>query len=319
MGLRVFKTALAVIIAIYLAEFIGLSSPNSAGLLAILGVEVTKRKGIVSALQRIAASLLALLIGSLLFHLFGFHIWLIGIFVLMVYPLLHRIRISEGAVTGSVVMFHIYTSGVVSAAGFWNEVQLLFVGLGTATLINIAYMPKADKALYAYKDKVEHLFSQIFFHISEHLRDDSVIWDGKELLEAEAAVAEGAALAERLQDNALIFGGDSYWRVYFYMRGEQLESIEHMAGLVAQMYQTLPQGESIASIFEGLMADVKEEYYVGRNEERLSELVLSFKQMPLPQSRDEFEARAVLFQLRQELEHYLSIAKKQKKQKPHAS
>jgi uncharacterized membrane protein YgaE (UPF0421/DUF939 family) len=318
-GLRIIKTALAVVVAIYLAEFIGLSTPGSAGLLAILGVEVTKRKGIVSALKRIAASLLALLIGSLLFYVFGFHVWPIGLFVLLVFPLLHRMRISEGAVTGSVVMFHIYTSGTVSFHGIWNEVLLLFVGLGTATLINIMYMPKTDKALYAYKDNVELLFSQIFHHIAGHLRDNVMIWDGKELLEAEDAVAKGAALAKQMQDNSLIFGGGSYWRVYFYMRGEQLESIERMAELVAQVYQTLPQGESIASIFEGLISDVKEEYYIGRNEEKLLKLEQHYKQMPLPQSREEFEVRSAILQLHRELDRFLSIAKKQKKQKPQAS
>jgi uncharacterized membrane protein YgaE (UPF0421/DUF939 family) len=56
MGFRVIKTALAAVTAIYISQWIGLASPISAGLLAILGVEVTKRKGISSALKRIAAS-----------------------------------------------------------------------------------------------------------------------------------------------------------------------------------------------------------------------------------------------------------------------
>ncbi|MBP1995493.1 aromatic acid exporter family protein [Paenibacillus eucommiae] len=319
MGFRVVKTAIAVVISIYIAQFLGLIAPLSAGLLAIIGVEVTKKKGIRSALQRIAASVLCLLFGSLMFVLFGFHIWLIGVFVLIVFPLLHRMRISEGAVTGSVVMFHIYAGGSVTFAGIWNEVLLLIVGLGTAILINIAYMPKAEKKILAHKLEVEQFFSGIFLQIAAHLRDNSMVWDGKEILDASAAVDNGSELARKSLDNTLIFGGETYWRVYFYMRGEQLESITRMAALVAQIYSTLPQGASIASIFEGLSADVKEEYYTGRTEEVLLAMEQQFKQMPLPQTREEFEVRSAMLQLNLELKHYLSIAKKQKKQKPENS
>jgi uncharacterized membrane protein YgaE (UPF0421/DUF939 family) len=319
MGFRIIKTALAAVTAIYISEWIGLASPISAGLLAILGVEVTKRKGISSALKRIAASVFALLFGTLLFSLFGFHIWLIGVFVCVVFPLLHRLRLSEGAVTGSVVMFHIYSSGIISLQGVWNEIQLLIIGLGTATLINIAYMPKMDKAILAQKVRVEQLFSQIFVHIAQHLRDNSVVWDGRELLEAQEAVKQGSELAKHSLDNSLVFGAETYWSVYFYMRGEQLESIERMTALVAQVYENLPQGEWIASLFESLSEDVKNEYYTGRTEKLLSSLEARFKNMPLPASRVEFEVRSAMLQLDTELMHFLSIAKKQKKQRPEMS
>ncbi|WP_254636293.1 aromatic acid exporter family protein, partial [Lysinibacillus sp. GbtcB16] len=85
----VLKTALAVGIAMYLAHVLGLKTPAAAGLLAILGIEVTEKKGIQSALHRIAASVLALLIGSLLFTMFSFHIWVVVLFLLIVFPLLH--------------------------------------------------------------------------------------------------------------------------------------------------------------------------------------------------------------------------------------
>jgi uncharacterized membrane protein YgaE (UPF0421/DUF939 family) len=319
MGFRVIKSAIAVVIAIYLSMYFGLTSPVSAGLLAILGVEVTKRKGIRSALHRIGASMLGLLFGTLLFGLFGFHVWLIGIFVCVFFPAIYKLRLTEGAITGSVVMFHMFTGGIVSLHSVWNEVLLLIIGLGTATLINIAYMPKADKAILASKMKVEQLFSQIFTHIAQHLRDNSVIWDGKELLEASDAIAQGAEIAKKSQDNSLIFGAETYWPVYFYMRGEQLDSIARMSVLVAQVYQILPQGASLASIFERLSEEVKQEYYIGQTEKLLLALGERFKEMPLPASREEFEVRSAMLQLNLELMHFLSIAKKQKKPRPEKS
>lgn len=60
MGIRVIKTAIATIAAIYTAHYFGLEPPLSAGILAILGVEVTRMKGLRSAFDRFIASVLGL-------------------------------------------------------------------------------------------------------------------------------------------------------------------------------------------------------------------------------------------------------------------
>ncbi|MDQ0898540.1 aromatic acid exporter family protein [Paenibacillus sp. V4I7] len=318
MGFRVLKTALAVVIAMYLAHVFEIQSPAAAGLLAILGIEVTKKKGIQSALQRIAASMLALLTGSLLFMVLGFHVWVVSIFILVVFPVLHRLRITEGAVTGAVVMLHLFAYESAGWTAVLNEIYLLLIGLGTATLINIAYMPKTDKAIEGHKQRIEALFSDIFINMAKHLRDNTVVWDGKELLEVSEEINQGAGLAKRTMENTLIFGGDPYLQIYFFMRGEQLESIHRMIDLVAQVYQTLPQGEWVAAILEDISQSVKEDYYTGDAEKELQALDARYKQLPLPESRGEFEVRSAILQLNRELMQYLSIAKKQKKQRPEA-
>ncbi|MFF2154145.1 aromatic acid exporter family protein [Paenibacillus chitinolyticus] len=317
-GIRVLKTALAVIVSITLARWIGLTSPNSAGLLAILGIQVTKRRGINNAFQRIAASILAVLFASVLFSLLGFRVWVLSLFILIVFPVLHRIKLSDGAVTASVTIFHIYNAQAISAPLILNEIILLIVGLGSATLINISYMPKADKEIEFYRSKVEGLFSDVFLHIAEHLRDTTVVWNGKELLELDDVLKTGTETASRSLENALLFGTHTYtdMQLYFYMRNEQFESLQRMALLVSQVSKELPLGESLASIFEELSKDCKVDYYTGRSEKKLAALQANFKMETLPQTLSEFEARAALQQLTRELSHYLNIAKKQKKQKP---
>lgn len=316
-GVRVIKTAIAVVISIWIAQWMNLHSPVSAGLLAVLGIEVTRKKGITVALQRIGASIVGLLVASLLFRLLGFQVWVIGLFVLLVFPILNKTNLRGGAVTGSVVMFHLFMQQSVSFQMLMNEVQLLLVGLGTATIVNVAYMPKADPHLAAAKTKVEELFSQIFIHIAAHLRDANRIWDGAELLAAREAVDTGRELADKLQENTL-FADGSRWTVYFYMRSEQLESIYRMAELVAQVVEALPQGEAVARVFDELSRDVKADHYTGRSEAQLKELDRMFKAMPLPATRGEFEIRSAILQLVLELFGYLTVAKRAKRQLPEA-
>lgn len=309
MGIRVIKTAVAVIAAIYLANALGLSSPLYAGLLAVLGVDVTKRKGIHTSLQRLGASVVGLVIAAGIYGTFGFQIWAIGLFVLLHYPIVNRIQLKEGIVTSSVVMFHVFGAGTLSLKLLSNEVALLLVGLGTATVINVLYMPKVDKELQSYRERVEVLFSQICKEIANHLRNSDYIWSGQELLDCGKLLGKAVLEAKRHNDNSLVFESED-WSIYFYMRQRQLEGIERMALLVARIYQTLPHGELLANVFEGLSEDVKIEYYTGRTEKNLLELEQRYRQMPLPQTREEFEIRAALLQLVEELKVYLSVAKK---------
>lgn len=314
MGIRIIKTAVAVIVAIWLAELIGLHTPNSAGLLAILGVDVTKKRGLQTSFQRLIASCMGLLLAVYLFWLLGFHIWVIGLFILIFYPILSRFELKEGVVTSSVIMFHVFTEQRISFDIIANEIALLLVGLGAATLINIVYMPKADKKLTDLRNRLEVCFSHIFAEIAKHLKDTGYVWSGSELLEAHEILQEALHMAQRSRENKLL-QQDAVWAVYFYMRKQQLDSIDRMMEYVAQVYQTFPHGELLASVFDELSEDVKKEYYTGRSKTKLNALQAEFRQMLLPATREEFEGRSALLQLVVELNSYLDVAKREKKQK----
>ncbi|MEK8127060.1 aromatic acid exporter family protein [Paenibacillus filicis] len=312
MGIRVIKTAVAVILAIMIAQATGLASPLSTGLLAVLGVDVTKKRSIATSVQRIVASVFGLLLSVGLFVWLGYHVWVIGIYILLLYPILNRLKLKDGIVTSSVVMFHLYAARAVSFELVVNEVALLVVGLGTATLINVLYMPREDRQLLQYRLELEALFSRILIQLSLHLRDTGHVWDGKELLDSEELLKRAAEAAMRKTENSLS-QDRADWSVYFYMRERQLEGIGRMSQLVARVYQNLPHANLLAVIFEGLSEDVKVAHYTGRTERELERLEAQFREMELPRTREEFEVRAALLQLIEELKVFLSVAKKEKR------
>jgi uncharacterized membrane protein YgaE (UPF0421/DUF939 family) len=133
-------------------------------------------------------------------------------------------------------------------------------------------------------------------------------------LEAHEILQEALQTAQRSKENALL-QADAEWAIYFYMRKQQMDSIDRMLEYVAQVYQTLPHGELLASVFDELSEDVKVDYYTGNSENKLRVLQVEFRQMPLPATREEFEIRAALLQLMVELNSYLAVAKREKKQK----
>lgn len=79
---------------------------------------------------------------------------------------------------------------------------------------------------------------------------------------------------------------DEAWNVYFYMRKEQLESIQNMMQLLSQVYRQLPHGDMVAELFDQLSGDVLAEEYTGRTERLLEELQQEFQEMELPDSRE---------------------------------
>ncbi|MGO4369734.1 aromatic acid exporter family protein [Paenibacillus sp. 2TAB19] len=314
MGIRVVKTALAAIAAIYTAVYFGLEPPLGAGILAILGVEVTRMKGLKSAIVRFIASVLGLFLASLIFTLFGFQIWAVAVFILITFPILSRFQLKDGIVTSSVIVFHLFNREEVTSAIIGNEIMLLFAGLGWATVLNFVYMPKDEKQLTSNRLAIEDNFSVIFTEMALTLRNPSHVWGGEELLAAFQAIEDGAQRSIRNRENR-IWGQEHYWSTYFEMRRQQLDSVQKMLVELAFVYEKWPQGVLIAELLERLASDVKSEVYEGSVETRLQELSLRFRGMELPRTREEFEVRAALLTLLHELQRYLAIAKRLKRKR----
>ncbi len=312
MGIRVIKTAIAAIAAIYTAIYLELSPALSAGILAILGVEVTRMKGLRSAVVRFVASVLGLFFASLIFTLLGFHHWVVAIFIMITFPILARFQLKDGILTSSVIVFQLFSFGEVTAAIIGNEMLLLLVGLGWATAINFLYMPKDEKGLEAIRARLEEDFSTIFREMARTLRNPEHLWNGGELLSAHGIIEQGAQRSVRNRENR-IWSHETYWPTYFEMRGQQLYSIQQMLEELSLVYEKWPQGELIAELLDQLADDVKSEVYQGRTEQMVFELMRSFRGMELPHTREEFEVRAALFTLLHEVDRYLSIARRLKK------
>ncbi|RUT35982.1 aromatic acid exporter family protein [Paenibacillus zeisoli] len=311
MGFRVIKTTIATVLAIIIAHLLGILNPLSAGLLAILGVDVTRKRSIHTVSSRFFASIVGLVMSSALFYIFGFHIWVLAVYILIGFPLISKANLKEGIVTSSVVVFRVFGAEDVSFHALFTQILLLIIGLGSAMVVNMIYMPNEEDKLGIIRSKVDTLFSKIFERIAYQLRFPDYVWDGQELIDASQEVELGLSTAKRALDNQVISPNEA-WTIYFYMRKQQLDRIESMLQLISQVYQRMPQGESAAVLFDQMSVDVMSETYTGITEHMLRELETEFKAMELPTSREEFEIRSAILQLCRELGLYLDVSKKSK-------
>ncbi|CAM2787848.1 aromatic acid exporter family protein [Paenibacillus sediminis] len=311
MGFRVIKTAIATLLAVMIAGAFGFKGATSAGILAILGVDVTRKRSLRTVTARFFASLLGLFFAFMLFAIFGFHFWVLALYILAAFPVITKAGFKEGIVTSSVVVFHVFTRAELSVQSLLTEIWLLIIGLGCAMIVNLIYMPKAESELMKIRTQVDDIYSIIFKQIAVTLRNPEYVWDGHEIIEAGEIIQQGLTMAKKALENQLVSPNEK-WNIYFYMRRQQLDSIQNMMQLISQVYQKTPQCEFVSELFEQLSIDVKNPAYTGTTEKLLIKLEQDFKLMDLPATREEFEIRSALLQLCRELSHYLKIAKKDK-------
>lgn len=314
-GPRIVKTALAATGAIAVAEMLDLTFSASAGILAVLGVQATRKQTVYNIFIRFTASLIGLVIGNAVMHLFGFHPWVIGLVYFIAFTLLAKIGLKDGIVSSGVVVLHLYSAKNLSVALFGNEIVLISIGLGIALIINVIYMPSTEKETERLIEKVDSLFSQIFVHYGHFLKQEGYLWSGQEIIALQAALAEGKNLALRMIENKLRRNEDPFYR-YIRMREKQFDWVRRMMVLIARIHHPVKQSYALAELFYSLSEQVKNRFYSGKITVDVREILSEMENAELPKTREEFEVRASLFHLLHELDQFLAIAEKEKPVEP---
>lgn len=304
-GYRTIKTAIGTSAAIILAQILGLENFTSAGILTILCIQVTKKKSIRTSMDRFFACLLAILFSTVFFEVIGYHPLIIGLLLLLFIPTAVMFKVSEGIVTSSVIILHIYSAGQVTLDLILNELGIITVGIGVALIANV-FMPSLDQKLDEYRMQIEDNFKRIFEEIVVYLRTNESRWDGLEITETVGLIEEAKALAFRDVENRFLQSENLYYQ-YFKVREKQFEIIERVLPIVTSISHTVQQGEMIADFIEELAGNIHPGNTADRFLDKLHEMREEFKQMELPKTREEFEVRAALFQFVQEMEQYLVI------------
>lgn len=304
-GYRTIKTALGATLAIIIAQMLDLEYFTAAGIIAILCIQVTKKKSVYASWHRFLACLIAMAYASLLFQFIAFHPLIIGLILLIFIPTTVALKINEGIVTSSVIILHLYGSGNITFSLLINETILIAVGVGVALVMNL-YMPSVDDKLLAYQKSIETNFSAILMGIVRYLRDNDHTWDGKEITETANLLNQAKSLAFRDVENHFLREEDLYYH-YFKMREKQFEIIERILPLVTNIPLVVKQSGIVADFIEDLAENVHPQNTAILYLKKLEEMEIHFRGMPLPQTREEFESRAALLQLMKEMERYLLL------------
>ncbi|MEH7414784.1 aromatic acid exporter family protein [Neobacillus drentensis] len=304
-GYRTIKTAVGTAFSILIAQQLGLNNFASAGILTILCIQVTKRRSLRTAWDRFLACVLAMPFSAIFFEGIAYHPIVIGILLFFFIPIIVMLKAPDGIVTSSVIILHIFMARHISWAIFFNELGVITIGIGVALLINL-YMPSVDKKLRDYQVKIEENFKVIFCEMVIYLRTGESIWDGKEITESAKLLDEAKMIALRDVENRILREENLFFQ-YFSMREKQFEIMERVLPIVTSLTRTVEQGKMVASFLEELSENIHPGNTAHIYLDKLREMKKFFEEMELPKTREEFEVRAGLLQLVNEMNEYLII------------
>jgi uncharacterized membrane protein YgaE (UPF0421/DUF939 family) len=306
-GYRTLKTAIGTAAAIIIAQFFDLHFFVSAGIVTILCIQNSKKKSFRTAYARFTACLLGIAFSFAFFEGIAYHPLVIGLLLLFFIPVTVLFKVAEGVVTSSVIILHIYSEHNMTMGIVLNEVALVIIGIGTALVVNL-YMPSLDSKLKQYQVDIEENFRKIFQEMVSYLRTNESRWMGEEITETVHLLKDAQSLALRNVENQFM-RSENYFYDYFKTREKQFEIIERFLPIVTSIEPLVKQRFMIADFLEELSQSIHPGNTAQKMLNHLYQLQTEMKEEPLPQTREEFEARAQLFQFLKELEQYLMIKK----------
>lgn len=304
-GLRTIKTVIASVLAILIATQLHLLYATAAGIIAILSVGNTKKTSLKSGLGRVLSLGLAIILSFICFTTLGFHPWAFGVFLLVFIPLSVRCNLADAIVVNSVLITHFLVEKSFSWQMILNETLLMTIGVGLALVLNL-YMPDNEKQLKEDIKAIEEDFRTIIFAMAAHLNLEKIAPLDDACLDLRSKLRAALNQAHIHQKNQWI-GEEDYYSDYFSMRLAQLRILRDMVNLLIEI--------DIDGLFVDELRKVLISTAENFAEENDGKLILwqieavyqNYRQKPLPQTREEFENRALLFQFLQSFRSFIEI------------
>lgn len=320
------KIALAAVLAMALAQALGLENAVTAGIITILSIQGTKLETLKTAGKRALAFLCALLLAGACYGLLGYTVWAFGVYLFLFVLLCLAMRWQEAIAMDSVLVSHFLVKGC-----FWpllgNEALLFIVGTGFGILVNLHLRSRREQ-FTRLSDRVDGLIKEILGEMARRLNGEYGS-DGEETAptampqgvpgqtrEQEPWQAQEQELLQALrqaEDCAVAnygntpFSRDTYELDYVRMRQRQAVILQAVHENIRGLSYLPCQARQVAQLLER----VRQEYHRYNNVEgllaQMEELFGDMQTQPLPQSREEFEARAVLYYVLRQMEELLKI------------
>lgn len=309
--MRLFHTAVKMtlvgVIASLIAKFIGLEYWLTAGILAILSIHLTKRDSVEISSRRLIDSVFGLLVATLLFIAFGYNYWVFFIFIFIFAYTSWMLRIAEGIVPGLVLVTHLLQEGAFSLPILANELSLIFVSIGIATIFNVLYPQSTERELVMHVKSIDHLVADHLFMLSLLLKDPEYNEEYyRHYSSLDRKIQEYIDIVE-LVDKDLLFQNDHSYLAYFHMRKEQTNYIRHMYLQALKIKKLHPYALEISKYVVTLSHDIGLYNKAVEQLRNLDVIQQEFKVSELPKTREEFEIRATLYQILIEIESLLMV------------
>lgn len=304
--IKAFKIALAAVLSILTANLLGLKYAVTAGIITVLSIQNTKRETLKTARNRGLAFLCALLLAFLCYSLFGFRVSAFIVYLFFFALLCLSAGWGEAIAMDSVLISHFLTEQNFSAKMLGNEVLLFLTGTFFGILINLN-LRKKEEEFDRLSRQVDEEIKGIVQRMSENLRrEDKTGYNSDCFIQLEERIRLAKECAVRNWNNTL-WSQTTYELDYIRMRENQSRVLRNIYDSIVRIKMLPAQTMQVAEFFEKIKAQYHRDNDVVELLEILGQMLADMKLEKLPESREEFEARALLFYTLMQLEEFLRL------------
>ncbi|RFU69396.1 aromatic acid exporter family protein [Bacillus sp. V59.32b] len=174
LGARIIKTGIAIVLALYLAQLLELPAPVFAGIAAIFAIQPTIYRSYLSVMEQIQGNLVGAIIAVVFVLLFGNHIFIIGLAVVIVITINLKLNMEKSLILSIVTVIAIMESQQGDFLQFsMIRFSTILLGILSSFIVNLVFIPpKYETKLYNRINNVtEDIFKWIRIstrHASEH-------------------------------------------------------------------------------------------------------------------------------------------------------
>lgn len=297
---------MAAVLAITIAAELDLKFSATAGIITVLSIQNTKRETLKSAVNRTFAFLGALLLSAAVFYFSGFTLFGFALYLLLFALLCLYAGWGEAIAMDSVLITHFLTEKSMSLSLIGNEIALFLIGTTVGVIVNMHLRKRGDE-FQKLADEVDVKIKETMNHLSQLLlAEDKHRLDMDNFHQLKESIERARTCAFNNYNNA-IWKKDTYEIDYIQMRQEQTIVLQEIGENIKSITRLPKQAHQVAE----LLKNIEQNYHRSNPAEELLKeletLLSDFKSHELPFSREEFEARAILFYILKQLKRLLML------------
>lgn len=303
---QVIKMSLAFFFAMIIAVFFDCQYATSAGIVALLTIQNTRKETFVIGMKRILSFCLSFICALCVFYIFDFSALSFAIFLVIFVGFSYYGHLEDGIAMNAVITTHYLIEEEMSVYWIQNELSIFMIGILVGIVINL-YMPSQMKSIQKSLDDLDTDIKDLLLKMSYCLLKEQKQGTLYQAFDCLFEQVETMLKQSYLEMNNRLLNETRYEFNYLIMRKEQLSILHDIYDFVVQIDFVGDQAQLISSFFNQMSL----EYHAYNDMTSLKEMFLSlklhFQQDQLPVTRDEFENRAKLYMILCYLEKFIDI------------
>lgn len=298
------KFTAAALLSILAAEEIGLLYAPTAGIITILSIQNTKRSTLKTAAKRSMAFAAAVVLAWFCFQGLGYTVFSFGVYLFFFSTLCFICGWVEAVAMVSVLVVHFLTEGTMCWQILLNEIGLFVIGTGIGIAFN-SVLRRKEEEFHILADLTDAEIKGVLKRMSQWLlRSDRSGYNDLCFAGLEEKADKAKKKAYENWENT-VFSSDYREIDYIEMRQRQIIVLKHMYNSIKMLKGMPMQIKKVAQIISTVERDYSRENPVDTLIQELEWVFADMKQEKLPQTREEFEDRAVLYYIMKQLDELL--------------